>query len=381
MCADDDREVINKKINYIFDNINDNNDGLLIQFWALKDGLLSTFNQPFKKLGESNMLDYRHCSIRHRYCIIINNYANAGDVRNGSIISCSTRSAYAATAFLNRLPEIVVDLSVHRRQGNPLVDSALKCGLTCSLFLPVLYRRLSRKETSCIGVIECCMKKQPSNGLVLVFDALRIALERVGLSTFHAHQCPPYRAISSLKRATGEIEVALELVCESHYLNLAQVWIPYKESEKSRAPFSSSFDDCQTKQKFAVKLIGHCINLDDVLKDYYDGCDNFPLKIGHGLVGKTLQTHEPVFCRNIDEQSENGLLVLLPSYNNCSCLTICLRSTYTGDLDYVFEFLWPRKRNYHMVYKSLLVTLKRYLPSFTFSFGTQSGDELHVLTA
>lgn len=99
-----------------------------------------------------------------------------------------------------------------------------------------------------------------------------------------------------LKRATDEIEEALKIVCEAHYLALGQVWIA--NASDNRVPF---LDDTQRKQMFVVRLSGYGVDSDDYdldddpIKDYDDMCYVFPLKIGEGLPGKTLQTYEPHF--------------------------------------------------------------------------------------
>lgn len=77
-----------------------------------------------------------------------------------------------ATAFLNHLPEVVLNLSVH--QGNPLMRSALECELTYSLLLPVFYRPTSQSPAACVGVVECFLKQ---SSLVLIFNDLKRALE------------------------------------------------------------------------------------------------------------------------------------------------------------------------------------------------------------
>lgn len=158
------------------------------------------------------------------------------------------------------------------------------------------------------------------------------------------------QTIRGLKHATHEIEEALDIVCESHGLTLAQVWITY--------------------EMFAIKLIGSCVDSNNRnIKDYYDACDMFPLKMDEeGLVEKALQTYQPHFCRTINELSDK-----------CSCFTICLRSIDTGDVDYAFEFLWPQSRNHLILLESLILTLKRCLSSFTFSSGAKLGDELRVV--
>lgn len=51
--------------------------------------------------------------------------------------STSLINGPVANAFLKHLPQVVKDLRVYKCKGNPLVDSALDCGLTSSMMLPV----------------------------------------------------------------------------------------------------------------------------------------------------------------------------------------------------------------------------------------------------
>ncbi|PWA95770.1 NIN-like protein [Artemisia annua] len=183
------------------------------------------------------------------------------------------------------------------------------------------------------------------------------------------YNCWKQMTIPYLRHVSDEIEDALDIVCESRYLTLTQVWIAYENESHS------SLVDTQKKRTFALKLVGYCLGSDDEdllfsIKDYSNTCDTFPLEMGEGLAGKTLETYEAHFCKDINELSDNGLLSSLPANNKCSCITICLRSIHSGDnVDYEFEFLWPQKRDYLILLESLLLTLNKCLPSFNFASG------------
>nr|GEX73442.1 hypothetical protein [Tanacetum cinerariifolium] len=188
--------------------------------------------------------------------------------------------------------------------------------------------------------------------------------------------------IKGFKLATDEIENAIQIACLSHDLNLAQVWWIPNETSVS---FSS---DTQTKEIFLMKSNSyHTATKDPHLSsfvEFYDNCHVLPFKMEEGLVGKTLQTYQPHFCKNITKLKRVGSLFgLLSAINTnlkCSCLAISLRSTHTGDtVNYVFEFFWPQNWDCFILSGSLISTLKRCLPSFTFHSGSQLGaDELCV---
>nr|XP_043635597.1 protein NLP4-like [Erigeron canadensis] len=202
----------------------------LIQFWAplaTTEGrhLLSTSDQPFVLEDlDPRLCKYRLHSVRYQYSIDDHN-------DNTSIIS----NGFVATAFHNRFPEVLLDLrqmiSIEdgRSTKDPLVYSALNCDLTSSILFPIFYH-----SSSCVGVVECCMKV---TGLLIIFNQLKSALERVGLTTYPIQEGLPDMTMDSFKRVRDEIEDALKFVCESHHLALGQVWIPYYDDYVS---FTSS---------------------------------------------------------------------------------------------------------------------------------------------
>lgn len=186
------------------------------------------------------------------------------------------------------------------------------------------------------------------------------------------------QTIPCLTHAINEVEEALAIICASLDLPLIQVWIAYEN--KMNKTFLSSFEK---KKFFGLNLIGYCYDSNDdrlsFLKNYHHTCNMLPLKMGEGLAGKALQTYEPHFCRDVYELSDYGLLGVLTGNTNCSCLAICLRNIDTGNLDYAFEFLWSKNRNYFILLESILLTLKWCLPNFKFSAGAELDDEMRVL--
>lgn len=194
-----------------------------------------------------------------------------------------------------------------------------------------------------------------------------------------------------LKRVLNETQEALKIVCESLDLSIGQVWIPFLQTE-NHVPFpctsSSSMETTKTTTRgFAVKLCGYCIDsYDDDIKDYYDTCEVLPLKICSGnksLAARTLETYEPHLCRHLGNlrRYKGSVFAYLYHTTRCSCLSICLRSIHTGDeIDYAFDFLWPKGRDMFIVLRSLLLTLKKCLPGFKFTSGPQKllGDDDNV---
>lgn len=131
----------------------------ILQFWSSSGETLSCSDQPFSfSYFNSRHHKYRLTCINYQYNI------EQLEVADDPMIISSP----PATAFLNRFPQVVVDLTT-LKQDSPLVRSALECGLTSSFLLPVFYPSLS----SCVGVVECTVKRS----CLLIFSRLKSALE------------------------------------------------------------------------------------------------------------------------------------------------------------------------------------------------------------
>ncbi|KAJ9555724.1 hypothetical protein OSB04_010338 [Centaurea solstitialis] len=397
----------NLQVDYLFEG--------LIQFWAPVSGcgrqLLTTSDQPYALATLYNDVGkYRLCCLKYRYSVDVMN--NIGVLEEDvGIIS----DGAAGRAFRNQTPELLPDLKV--ASPCPLVSPALACGLSCCVMLPVFYPA----QSCCIGVVECSTCS--SVKFLQVFNQLNSALEKEGLKTFHARDHMPYKVhslnleltnildmceyfmpmkqtIPGLEHAKNEIDDALKIILHSHGLAYADVWIAYKDENHVSL---SSLEYNQTKTVIGIKLTDYySVILDEeVFKwtdyylnfydedsewrepqftDYDNACYRLPLKMGEGLIGKTFQNYEPYFLEDIVELSDDeSLLKLVTSFFDCSWFVIYLRSTKTGDLDYLFEFFWRKGQDNVILLESLLLSLERYLPSFKFESGVELGDEIDII--
>ncbi|GKC34285.1 NIN-like protein, partial [Tanacetum coccineum] len=204
-----------------------------------------------------------------------------------------------------------------------------------------------------------------------------------GLNVFNVQDRIPYNTINGLNLVRDEIQMALKIVCESHRIGVAQVWISYED--ENHVPFSLSSEDTQTTHRLALKLTGYnSVDEDSTasrcrFKEYYDACDMVPLKNGEELVEKTLQDYQPCFCENIFQLGTDTLMAWVSTDDvACSGFTICM-SIDSGDFSCAFEFIWHHNPNYVLLPEALLLTLKRHLPRFKFDSGAELGDQLHVV--
>ncbi|KAJ9555721.1 hypothetical protein OSB04_010335 [Centaurea solstitialis] len=126
---------------------------------------------------------------------------------------------------------------------------------------------------------------------------------------------------------------------------VSQVWI------RDHVASSSSSQDA----RLWLKLTGHVGRtfLEDGDFDSLDGYetayDRLPMKLDNTIVGKTLESYQP--------------------------------NTYTGDLDYVFQFYWDhhQARDNSVLVDHLLLTLKVCLPSFKLASAIDFGEQMDIL--
>ncbi|KAJ9555844.1 hypothetical protein OSB04_010458 [Centaurea solstitialis] len=365
----------------------------VVQFWSPVQTtggrwILTTSDQPFAIQKESNGgRKYRSCSVRYQYNLNMNSPGydidmlcsykwkyNVEYMNKISLIAVEEDPTVIyggpSTAFNSRMPVFLPDLRVHRT--SPLDSCALQCGMRCSVFLPVFD---PCGTSSCVGVVECSM---PScSVLVSMFDSFREEFQKQGLQTFDVR--PPYESVCGLADAQDEIKKTLEIIWPEFRLDLVQVWIAYG----------------QTGQMLGIKLMDYPTDYDsdddeylhECLGNYRSICRGIPLKMGEGLVGETLKNHKPCFMKKVSKLSDNQPLMMVRPNNfefegdpfECSCFVICLRSTETGDLNYVFEFLWKEDPNHVKLLETLLLSLKKCLPNFKYASGGELGDELHIV--
>nr|GEW37467.1 hypothetical protein [Tanacetum cinerariifolium] len=376
--------MIYEKIKSAFSKVN-NSGELIVQFWVpVTSGnrrVLSTSGQPFavSDFGEG-LEEYRRRCMGYVCNIDMNN--DNDKVIKDDIEQHADRhpmtmiSGPPTNAFLNRLPEAVLDTKNHH-EGS-LMRYASDCGLWTSYILPI--GCASQYYSSCIGVVEC---SSISSINLEIVNTMNRTLEQEGLNVFIVQDHMPYNIINGLKLVRDKIQVALKIVCESHNIGVAQVWTSY--DDENHVPFSFSSEDTQTTHRLALKLTGYnSVNEDSTachwrFKEYYDACDMVPLKTGEELVEKTLQDYQPRFCENISQLGTDTLMAWVSTDDVvCSCFTICM-SFDTGDFNCAFEFIWHHNQDYVHLLESLLLSLKRLLPRFKFASGAELGDQLYVI--
>lgn len=140
-----------------------------------------------------------------------------------------------------------------------------------------------------------------------------------------------------------EIVDVLRALCHTHSLPLALTWI--------RCPFENDFgsqldgENVTTLLKSDLLCVQEsaCYVNDRQIKGFVHACAEHHLEKEQGIVGKTLQSNHPFFCPDVKSYNvlEYPLAHHARKFGLNAAIAIRLRSTYTGDYDYILELFLP----------------------------------------
>ncbi|KAL8197895.1 hypothetical protein R6Q57_030111 [Mikania cordata] len=351
----DQLNTVHHKIKSAFCSMVNPSELCIVQFWApvtINDRrLLSTSGQPFvinKLTMESAM--YRLHSEKYEYDIDVN--------KDEVEVDPKIRSGGPASAFLNRLLCM-----------SPLLESEKRFGWKYRIMIPICFH----SQSDCIGVIEITLKHASFLTGYFVLDALK-EVRKLDLDIHKVRQNIPNETINGLRHAS-------EIVCKSHHLGLAQVWVSFED--KTYVPLSSCLED--TRKILGLNLTGYLHNVFPIdfylLERYYTLCQVFPLEsTSEEHVLMTFQDFKPRYIAAIHDDE---FLFQWEDLDRSYCaFTICLKSLETGDFSFLFQFIWPNHSEYSrcdVLLEAIVLTIKRCLPTFKFASGAEIGDELEVI--
>ncbi|KAK7279937.1 hypothetical protein RJT34_24998 [Clitoria ternatea] len=344
---------------------------VLAQVWApVRNGnryVLTTSGQPFVLDPHSNGLhQYRTVSLMYMFSV---------DGENDGTLGLPGR------VFQQKLPEWTPNVLYYSSKEYPRRDHAQHYNVRGTLALPVFEPSLQ----SCVGVLELIMTSQKINYAPEV-DKICKALEAVNLRSSEILE-HPYSQICNEGRqnALSEILEILTVVCETHNLPLAQTWVPCRHRsvlaqggglKKSCSSFDGS---CMGKVCMSTTDIAFYI-IDAHLWGFREACVEHHLQQGQGVAGRAFLSHGMCFSSNITQfcKIDYPLVHYALMFGLTSCFAICLRSSHTGNDDYVLEFFLPPRladsREQKTLLGSILATMKQHFQSLKIASGVELED-------
>ncbi|XVF65674.1 hypothetical protein PTKIN_Ptkin09bG0268600 [Pterospermum kingtungense] len=303
--------------------------GILAQVWVpIKHGdqyMLTTCDQPY--LLDQMLSGYREVS---------RTYVFSAELKPGSIPGLPGR------VFISRVPEWTSNVN-HYRKGEYLrVTHAVNHKVRGSIALPIF----ESPEVSCSAVLELVTMKEKPN-----FDSeienVCLALQAVNLRTTTPPRLLPQCLSTNQRAALAEISDVLRAVCHAHRLPLALTWIPCYYTEEAvdeviKLRVREGNKSWDGKCVLCIEDTACYVN-EREMQDFVRACAEHYLEEGQGIAGKALQSNHPFFSADVKtyDISEYPLVHHARKFNLNAAVAIRLRSTYTGDDDYILEFFLP----------------------------------------
>jgi len=171
-------------------------------------------------------------------------------------------------------------------------------------------------------------------------------------------------------------------VCHAHRLPLALTWIPscYTKGdgdEITGVRVRESNANSGEKYILCIEETACYVN-DRTMKGFVRACLEHHLEEGQGVAGKALQSNHPFFFPDVKSYdiSEYPLVHHARKFGLNAAVSIRLRSTYTGDDDYILEFFLPVNMSGSSEQQLLLNNLPGTMQRMCKSLRTVSDAEL-----
>ncbi|KAJ0258457.1 Protein NLP8 [Hirschfeldia incana] len=296
------------KVLSLFIESSGSGEGILAQIWTpIKAGdqyILSTCDQAY--LLDPRLSQYREVSRKFTFASEAN--------------QCSSSPGLPGRVFISGVREWTSNVRYYKRDEYLRMKHAIDNEVRGSIAIPIL----EASGTSCCAVMELVTSKEKQN-FDMEMDSVCRALQAVNLRT-SAIPRPQYLS-SNQREALAEIKDVLRAVCHAHKLPLALSWIPCSYGENS---------------VLCVEETSCYVN-DMEMEGFVQACLEHRLRGKEGIVGKAFISNQPCFSSDVKgyDISEYPLVHHARKYGLNAAVAIKLRSTYTGEDDYILELFLP----------------------------------------
>jgi hypothetical protein len=330
--------------------------GILAQVWVpMKDGdhqVLSTCEQPY--LLDQMLAGYREVSREFTF---------STEVKEGCFPGLPGR------VFVSKIPEWTSNVVYYNKGEYLRVQHAVSHEVRGSIALPIF---LGDNERSCCAVLELVTVKEKPNFDSEIEGVCR-ALQAVNLRSTAPPRFYPQSLSKNQKAALAEIADVLRAVCHAHRLPLALTWIPCTYNQKDgNEVIKLRVRGCNTSvvDKFIMCIEDSaCYVYDKDMQGFVHTCSEHYLEEGEGNAGKALQSNRPFFSPDVKDYhiSKYPLVHHARKFGLNAAVAIKLRSTYTGDDDYILELFLPvnmkKSSEQQLLLNNLSTTMQRICKS------------------
>uniref|UniRef100_M4C7Y0 PB1 domain-containing protein n=1 Tax=Brassica campestris TaxID=3711 RepID=M4C7Y0_BRACM len=227
--------------------------------------------------------------------------------------------------FISGVPEWTSNVVYYKTDEYLRMKHAIDNEVRGSIAIPIL----EASGTTCCAVMELVTSKEKPN-FDTEMDSVCRALQAVNLRTSASPR--PQFLSSNQRDALAEIQDVLRAVCHAHRLPLALAWIPcsYGKGGKNQSGV------------LCVEETACYVN-DTEMEGFVHVCLEHCLREKEGIVGRAFVSNKPLFSSDVKayDISEYPLVQHARKYGLNAAVAIKLRSTYTGEDDYILELFLP----------------------------------------
>ncbi|XP_059654627.1 protein NLP7-like [Cornus florida] len=268
--------------------------------------------------------------------------------------------------FRQKSQEGTTDVRYYSSKEYPQRNFAITCDIEASVAFPV-FQPWSK---DCVGVLEFVTNNTRNITLDWTCNYfLRNALKIDNKGN---------------RDARDEIYKWLKVVCSTHKLPSAQMWVPCRHhrtvaDDGSMDNSSDTFDTSSMgKVLHFQRAASYGQDNSNPTAKFLGICTLNNLQKGQGIVGRAYLSRKLCFCRDITQfsLSEYPFLPEARRFGLVGCFTICLQNTCTRHDDFVLEFFLHHEitcdEDPSTFFCSILKTMKQHFPRFKLA----SGEEL-----
>lgn len=379
------RKRMMQALRYIKDS-DSTGQNVLAQVWVpVRQGakhMLTTCGQPFVVASPSGgLFQYRTVSLTYLFSAREEGEDEEEEGGDGHGHSHALLGL-PGRVFRRKLPEWTPNVQYYSVSEYPRVSHAQHYNVRGTVALPVF----EPWGQSCVGVVELVMTAQKINYAPEVEKVCR-ALQAVNLRSSEILDHPQVQICNEGRQAAlAEILAVLTAVSEAHKLPLAQTWVPCRHRNiiatgGGKKKNCASFDGSCMGQVCMSTIDSAFYVIDAHMWGFRDACTEHHLQKGQGLPGKAFASNQPCFSNDISSfsKTEYPLVHYARLFNLAAAVAIRLRSTHTGNDDYILEFFLPTdckdSQNLQMLLKSVSVTMHHVCQSLRMLTDKELEDE------
>lgn len=300
-------------------------DGVLAQVWMPIEHngriVLSTFEQPF--LLDQDLAGYREVS---------RNFLFSVKEEPGLHLGLPGR------VFISGVPEWTSSVLYYSKPEYLRMDHALRHEIRGSLAMPIY----DPSKGSCCAVLELVTNKEKPD-FDAEMDSVCNALQAVNLQTATDRSSQKVYS-ENQKSAFIEILDVLRAICHAHMLPLALTWVPTSNGIDNGYCVRNNIGVDSQSGKTVLRIHESACYINDAkMQGFLHACAERHLEKGQGIAGRALKSNLPFFSPDVREYNieDYPLAHHARKFGLHAAVAIRLRSTYTGNDDYILEFFLP----------------------------------------